>query len=202
MFDVGFWELALLGVLALVILGPERLPVVARTLGRWVRRGRRFVSNFGEELTEDSSVADLREEVRRMRNEIEGHTRETLNAVDGMSNEDNNTDASEPDRDDPRSMYEFSPDDVDNASSAEEEHDNNEAAGADESVEADEIADDLQESTSLASESSIDESTTANESLEPVDIPSDDEDKEALYARARQRYARVDGTKGIEHNAP
>ena len=36
MFDVGFWELVLIGGLALVILGPERLPKVAAELGRWM----------------------------------------------------------------------------------------------------------------------------------------------------------------------
>jgi len=43
MFDVGFWELALIGVVALIIVGPERLPGVVRTAGRWVGKGRRIL---------------------------------------------------------------------------------------------------------------------------------------------------------------
>jgi Tat protein translocase TatB subunit len=45
MFDIGIWELALIGVLALVILGPHRLPEVARTAGKWVGRMRQFVAS-------------------------------------------------------------------------------------------------------------------------------------------------------------
>ena len=35
MFDIGFWELTVIAVIGLIVLGPERLPVVARTLGTW-----------------------------------------------------------------------------------------------------------------------------------------------------------------------
>ena len=38
MFDIGFWELMLVFVIALVVLGPERLPGAARQAGLWVRR--------------------------------------------------------------------------------------------------------------------------------------------------------------------
>jgi len=54
MFDIGIWELALIGLLALIILGPQRLPEVARTAGKWVGRMRQFVasvkSDFDNEL--------------------------------------------------------------------------------------------------------------------------------------------------------
>ncbi|GEM_PF-399080 len=200
MFDVGFWELSLIGVLALVILGPERLPVAARTLGRWVRRGRRFVSNFGEELTGDSSIADLREEVRKMRSEIEEQTRETINDVEEVSNDDNNTDASGQDSSQPRSMYEFSLDDVDNAPGADYEPDN-QASVADESVDvSDDLADESKDSTVSAPESSVEASATAGESIEPIDAQVDVEDEEALYARARRRYAGVDETNDLEQD--
>lgn len=191
MFDVGFWEMSLIGVLALVILGPERLPVVARTLGRWVRRGRRFVSNFGEELTGDSSISDLREEVRRMRGEIEEHARDTMGEVEGMSNDLNKNGASDQDSDEPRSMYEFSLDDVDNAPGGDTERDDAEFAAHDQ-ADADEIARDLNDHAASPTDSSVDDTATTAEQAEPID--SDDED-EALYARARRRYAGVDNTK-------
>lgn len=44
MFDVGFWELILIAVVALLVVGPERLPELASTVGRWVGKARRFVS--------------------------------------------------------------------------------------------------------------------------------------------------------------
>lgn len=62
MFDVGFWELALIGVVALVIIGPERLPGAAHTAGLWVEKGRRMLrdakSDIDRELREQN-IADL-----------------------------------------------------------------------------------------------------------------------------------------------
>ena len=43
MFDVGFWELALISVVALLIIGPERLPQAVRTAGLWIGKGRRML---------------------------------------------------------------------------------------------------------------------------------------------------------------
>ncbi|MEW8587286.1 MAG: twin-arginine translocase TatA/TatE family subunit, partial [Candidatus Thiodiazotropha sp.] len=40
MFDVGFWELTIIALVALIVIGPERLPKVARTAGLWLGRGR------------------------------------------------------------------------------------------------------------------------------------------------------------------
>lgn len=71
MFDIGFWELALVAVIALIVLGPERLPVVARTAGRWVRRMRSWVSDWTSEMEEDLDVGDLRREVDGLRRELD-----------------------------------------------------------------------------------------------------------------------------------
>ena len=43
MFDIGFWELSLIAVIALLILGPERLPRAARELGLWVGKSKKMV---------------------------------------------------------------------------------------------------------------------------------------------------------------
>ncbi|HEX7047276.1 MAG TPA: Sec-independent protein translocase protein TatB [Gammaproteobacteria bacterium] len=50
MFDVGFSELALIGVLALIIAGPERLPGIMRTLGRFAGRAKASVAAIRDEL--------------------------------------------------------------------------------------------------------------------------------------------------------
>ena len=50
MFDIGFWELLLIAVLGLVVLGPERLPQVARTLGLWVGKSRHYMRQLSVEL--------------------------------------------------------------------------------------------------------------------------------------------------------
>lgn len=50
MFDIGFWELILLAVVGLLIVGPERLPGFAREAGRWVRRVRRLTGDARREI--------------------------------------------------------------------------------------------------------------------------------------------------------
>lgn len=50
MFDIGFWELLLIGLVALLVIGPERLPGAARTLGLWVRRARALVNLVRDEV--------------------------------------------------------------------------------------------------------------------------------------------------------
>lgn len=65
MFDVGFSELVLCFLVALVVLGPQKLPAVARTLGHWTARARSYVRNLSQELERETggSSADLRREL-------------------------------------------------------------------------------------------------------------------------------------------
>lgn len=61
MFDVGFLELVLVGVVALVVVGPERLPKLARTAGMWIGRGRRLLSSVKEDIDREIKADELRE---------------------------------------------------------------------------------------------------------------------------------------------
>jgi len=61
MFDIGFWELALIGVILLLVVGPERLPKVSRTAGLWVGRGRRMLSAMKEEIDREIKAQELQE---------------------------------------------------------------------------------------------------------------------------------------------
>ncbi len=74
-FDVGFSELLLCFVVALVVLGPQKLPVVARTLGRWTGRARMYVRNLTTELERETSgsnlARDLQEAHKLIRNETQ-----------------------------------------------------------------------------------------------------------------------------------
>ncbi|MGO1460741.1 MAG: Sec-independent protein translocase protein TatB [Marinobacter sp.] len=64
MFDIGFIELLICGVIALLVLGPERLPTAARAAGRWVGGARRMVSQFTNELDSQLKADELRKELR------------------------------------------------------------------------------------------------------------------------------------------
>jgi len=66
MFDIGFMELVLVGVVALLVIGPERLPLVARKLGIWVGKMRRFISSV---QTDFKAEVDKAEELKRLMEE-------------------------------------------------------------------------------------------------------------------------------------
>ena len=50
MFDVGFWEISLIALVALLVIGPERLPKVARVAGLWIGRGRRMIGSVKADI--------------------------------------------------------------------------------------------------------------------------------------------------------
>lgn len=60
MFDVGFFEVVLLFVIGLLILGPERLPRVATQIGRWVGRARRTANQLRHQIEREVALNDLR----------------------------------------------------------------------------------------------------------------------------------------------
>jgi len=60
-FDVGFWELAIIAVIALLVIGPERLPKAARTAGLWVGRARRMVTDVKSDIDREIREGDLAE---------------------------------------------------------------------------------------------------------------------------------------------
>lgn len=64
MFDVGFGELLLVGVIALLVLGPERLPRAARTAGHWMGRARATVQRFTAEVDRELKAEELRQTLR------------------------------------------------------------------------------------------------------------------------------------------
>ena len=60
MFDIGFGELFLCFVVALIVLGPERLPKVARMAGRWTGQARAYMRNLSTELERETHAADIK----------------------------------------------------------------------------------------------------------------------------------------------
>lgn len=59
MFDIGFSELMLVGVIALVVLGPERLPKVARTAGHLLGKLQRYVAQVKAEISQELDISEL-----------------------------------------------------------------------------------------------------------------------------------------------
>ncbi|TVP54904.1 MAG: twin-arginine translocase subunit TatB [Halomonadaceae bacterium] len=88
MFDLGFLELMICGVIALLILGPERLPGAARAAGQWVGRARRVSRQFTDELDRQVKVDEIRAQLRREESEVgyEDIQRNVQEALDEAKN--------------------------------------------------------------------------------------------------------------------
>jgi sec-independent protein translocase protein TatB len=67
MFDIGFSELLLIGVVALIVLGPERLPKVARTVGQWLGKAQRYVNDVKADIAREGELAEL----KKLKSEVE-----------------------------------------------------------------------------------------------------------------------------------
>ena len=64
MFDIGFLELMVVGILGLLVLGPERLPVAARTVGLFIGKIRRTMSNIQDDLERQVRTDELKEKLK------------------------------------------------------------------------------------------------------------------------------------------
>ncbi|MBD8526627.1 Sec-independent protein translocase protein TatB [Pseudomarimonas arenosa] len=71
MFDIGFFELLLIGIVGLLVLGPERLPRAARTAGLWMRRARATWYSVRNELERELAEADLKKSLQQEANELD-----------------------------------------------------------------------------------------------------------------------------------
>lgn len=80
MIDLGISKLALIGVVALIVIGPEKLPRVARTLGALVGKFQRYVANVKAEVNEAIELEDF----KKMRDSLESSVRQ---ASDSMQNQ-------------------------------------------------------------------------------------------------------------------
>jgi len=65
MFDIGFWELLVIGVLALLILGPERLPGAIRSTARTIRNIKGMAGSFKTEIDEQLRIHELHENLKK-----------------------------------------------------------------------------------------------------------------------------------------
>ena len=69
MFDIGWDELVLIGLVALIVIGPKDLPVVLRTLGKWVAKARNLAGEFRshvDEMLREAQVDDIKREFSAM----------------------------------------------------------------------------------------------------------------------------------------
>ena len=70
MFDFGFWELALILVISLVVLGPERLPIFASQLGSIIKKVKDFANNVKTSIENESRMKDLEKIIEKQKDEL------------------------------------------------------------------------------------------------------------------------------------
>jgi sec-independent protein translocase protein TatB len=86
MFDIGFSELVVIGIVALVVLGPERLPSVARTVGHLLGRMQRYVNEVKRDLNREMELDELKKlqsQVITSARELETSMRQEIDSARG-----------------------------------------------------------------------------------------------------------------------
>jgi sec-independent protein translocase protein TatB len=77
MFDIGFSEFVVIGVVALIVIGPERLPKAARTLGHLFGRLQRYVSDVKADISREMEL----EELRKLKTQVQSAARDIESSV-------------------------------------------------------------------------------------------------------------------------
>ncbi|MCB1828982.1 MAG: twin-arginine translocase subunit TatB [Chromatiaceae bacterium] len=90
MFDIGFWELMLIGLVALVVVGPERLPKLAYTAGKWLGKGRSMLNAVKSEIDKEIKAEELKqilEKQKKQLNPLEEVIEETASTMREFKND-------------------------------------------------------------------------------------------------------------------
>lgn len=82
MFDIGFSELLVVGVVALIVIGPERLPRVARTAGHLLGRFQRYAASVKSDISREMQM----EELRKAGQDFKASVESTVNEVQSQAN--------------------------------------------------------------------------------------------------------------------
>lgn len=97
MFDIGFSELLLVGLIALLVLGPERLPVAARMAGLWIGRLKRSFNSIKSEVEREIGADEIRRQLhnehileleREMKQSTQPAATQTPTAADAVPSQD------------------------------------------------------------------------------------------------------------------
>lgn len=65
MFDIGFWELGVIMIVGLVVIGPDKLPGIARSAGKWVGKARYFIASVKDDVSKELRTEELKQAIER-----------------------------------------------------------------------------------------------------------------------------------------
>lgn len=116
MFDIGFWEIMLISIIGLVVLGPQRLPVAIRTVVKWINTAKRMANSVKSDISQELELHEMNEKmikaskkdfdqidselkasIEEMKNSVEDLTRPYKNLDDAIETDSKNS-ASSKDR--------------------------------------------------------------------------------------------------------
>jgi sec-independent protein translocase protein TatB len=114
MFDIGFWEVIFIMIITLLVVGPERLPKVARTAGLWVGKIRSFVTSVKADIDKELATEELKRALAKQASvpdleEIIKETRSSL-SLDNAPGTNKTPEAGEPVSDSTKSVTHEEPD--------------------------------------------------------------------------------------------
>ncbi len=92
MFDVGFWELSLIGIITLIIVGPKRMPEIAKEVGTYIGKVKRFIINIQDDISDELEIEKLKKHLNSMDKksnilEVLDETKNTLNDIKNNINQ-------------------------------------------------------------------------------------------------------------------
>lgn len=90
MFDVGFTELMVIALVGLIVIGPERLPKVARTVGHLLGRLQRYVGDVKSDISREMQLEDLKKlqaQVQEQARDLERQVNDQMNTVETQLNQ-------------------------------------------------------------------------------------------------------------------
>lgn len=85
MLDIGFLELMLIGIVALLVLGPERLPKAARTAGMWIGKIKRTVSGMQREISAQLEAEELRQKLNEQQKKLDDSLKKAKQDVESIA---------------------------------------------------------------------------------------------------------------------
>ncbi len=90
MFDIAFSEMLIIGVIALIVIGPEKLPKVAKTVGHLLGKAQRYVTDVKSEINREMEIDELRKlqaEMQTAARKVEGDVQTAMNKTESEIND-------------------------------------------------------------------------------------------------------------------
>jgi len=85
MFDIGFWEIALISIIGLVVLGPERLPTAIRSVMQWINTAKSMANSVKSEISQELKLHEMNENmIKASKDGLDSLDPDLKNSIDEM----------------------------------------------------------------------------------------------------------------------